>query len=136
MQHHPTFSQLVFFCARTLTVSELTAIAQHLAMCPECRRTMCEIFAQRRENKTIAFSLTESEWFRDAHLDYEQIVALAEGTLNKINAAIITSHLETCVCCKTSVDDFLVHRQRLEAEMKMHGLPDENLANAELAAGV
>ncbi len=97
---------------------------------------MCEIFAQRRENKTIAFSLTESEWFRDAHLDYEQIVALAEGTLNKINAAIITSHLETCVCCKTSVDDFLVHRQRLEAEMKMHGLPDENLANAELAAGV
>ena len=88
MQDHPTVSQLTLFCARALALSELTAIAEHLTVCLACQRDLREIFQQHRDNKPIAFSLAEAEWFRDAHLDYEQLSALADGELDKADAAI------------------------------------------------
>lgn len=128
MQHHPTISQLALFCARELVVPELACIAEHLAQCQECRQNLRDIVQQRRGNKPVAFSLSETEWFRDAHFDYEQLVALAEETLDETNASIISIHLETCSRCKAAVNDFLAHRQQLETEMKSRGLSNEVLS--------
>ena len=136
MQHHPTVSQLTLFCARALALSELTAMAEHLTVCLDCQRDLREIFQQHRDNQPIAFSLAEAEWFRDAHLDYEQLSALADGELGKADAAIIAAHLETCLHCAASADNFLAHRRKLESELNARYAPDENPKTAELAAGM
>ena len=54
------------------------------------------------------------DWFRHEHLDYEQLVGLADNALDATDREIIDIHLKVCAPCKEDVRSFLAFREQME----------------------
>lgn len=136
MCDHPSISQLAHFCARSLSVPELTDIAEHVSICADCRQSLPELLHTRSENPVVSFGLSDADWFRDVHFEYTQLKAFAENNLDHEDLAILNAHLETCVRCRVALKEFLKHHQINEAELEIRVTLQKSSAVIETAAPV
>jgi hypothetical protein len=120
--HNPD-KQMEGFCARALKVSEMTAIAEHIASCSACQRLFQETLKRERGDKPVSISLSPADWFRHEHLDYEQLESYAENRLDPEETAIVNLHLETCAVCREDVDSFVKFREATENEHEPRHTP-------------
>jgi hypothetical protein len=70
----------------------------------------------RRCSAPLKFTLAPEFSFRHEHLDYEQLVGLADNTLDATDGEIIDIHLKVCASCKEDVRSFLALREQLGNE--------------------
>jgi hypothetical protein len=64
-------------------------------------------------------------WLRHEHVDFDQLVALADNKLDATDREMIDIHLVTCATCREDVRSFLAFRQEIEPELAVrygHGM--------------
>ncbi len=123
MFNHIPDEQMEAFCARTLEVSEMDDIAEHIAACSRCQWLFQETLKREGGDKPIAISLSPADWFRHEHLDYDQLESFAENRLDAEETAIVNLHLETCVVCREDVRSFLEFREATENRPQVRRTP-------------
>lgn len=103
-------------CVRALPEADLAEIARHLADCSQCHRLLVSSLRELGL-ETPSFSLAPEFWLRHEHIDYDQLVELAEKRLDESDRELIDAHLETCPACREDVRSFLAFRQEIEPEL-------------------
>lgn len=105
------------FCAKSLPDAELKDVARHLAECQDCHQEFtCELGRQRPSAK-VGFTLAPEFWFRHDHIDFDQLVSLADNKLDEIQCEIIDVHLKACETCREDVRSFLAFRAKTAPAM-------------------
>ena len=66
---------------------------------------------------SFKFTLKPEILFKHDHVDFEQLVGLAEGNLDPINREILEIHLSGCDDCREDVRSFLAFRNEMEPEL-------------------
>ena len=113
---HVTGSQLRRFVVGGLEDDELALSARHVADCAGCHKAFVEELRRRRVGAgPFTFSLEPEFVFRDDHLEFEDLVSIADETVDQELKEIWDIHLKTCEGCREDLTSFLAFR-RLENE--------------------
>lgn len=112
------------FCARTLEVSKMAAIGEHMADCPECQRLFHDFFQKRRAFAPVVIDLSPEKWLRDEHLDYEWLTAYVDDAMEKDEREMTELHLQLCDQCREEVEEFIAWQQEIKPELKIRYMPD------------
>lgn len=123
MTQHVSNSKNKRFCVRALPVEELATIAEHLDTCSTCLDQFTKTLQSRRGSAPLRFTLAPEFWFRNEHVDYDELVGLADSTLDAIEREVIDLHLKVCGSCKEDVRSFLVLREQIEPETDITYVP-------------
>lgn len=104
------------FCVRALPVGELTSIAEHLAACPPCQEEFTQTLRSRRGSAPLKFTLAPEFGLRHDHVDYEQLVGLADSSLDATERDMVDVHLRVCASCQEDIHSFLEIREQINKE--------------------
>jgi len=99
---HLSDSELAGYRKRTLAAAELLRVDEHLTSCADCRDRIFESGLLAAQARALRNQFIE-------HLDYDEIVACAEGTPE----ASVGAHVAECALCRAEVDDLRVFRMQL-----------------------
>ena len=116
MTEHISTSRLERFRVRALPVTELTSIAKHLDACPPCHQRFVETLQSRRGSEPLKITLAPEFQLRHEHVDYEQLVHLADKTIDGSEREMVDVHLKVCASCREDVRSFLAFREQLDKE--------------------
>jgi hypothetical protein len=119
MTHHLTTLQIKQLCVSALPEDELAAAAIHTAECKSCDQRFIEELKRQRGPVPFNFTLEPDFWFRNDHLDFDQLVRLADNTFDEETLEIINIHLSTCESCREDVQSFLAFREATAGEMNV-----------------
>ena len=111
------------FCLRALPVGELTSIAEHLAACPPCQEEFTQALRSRRGSAPLKFTLAPEFGLRHDHVDYEQLVGLADNSLDAAERAMVDIHLRVCASCQEDINSFLEIREQIDKEAESSFAP-------------
>jgi hypothetical protein len=123
MTEHISTSRIKRFCVRALPVGELTVIADHLGGCPACYQQFTASLRNQRGSASLKFTLAPEFWFRHDHLDYDQLVELANNTLDSTEREIIDVHLKVCGTCQEDVRSFFAVREQTDKGIEPSYVP-------------
>ncbi len=116
MAEHITTSRMQRFRVRALPVGELTSISEHLDVCPSCNQQFTEMLRSRRLSEPLKITLAPEFQFRHEHVDYEQLVRLADKTMDATEREMLDVHLKVCASCQEDVRGFFAIRAQIEKE--------------------
>jgi len=119
MTHHLSELEIKQLCVSALPEDELTAAAVHTAECQSCDQRFIRELKRQRGPVQFNFTLEPEFWFRNEHLDFDQLVALANDTFDEETREIINIHLSTCDSCREDVRSFLAFREATVGEMNV-----------------
>jgi hypothetical protein len=122
--HHLSISEVEKFCVGSLTDDEHAAIAVHLANCSSCHQRFVH---KLKIASSSGFSLDPEFWFRNDHLDFEQLIDLVENKLDEDLEQISQIHLRTCEGCSEDYRYCRTFRENTERELI--GSYDRDFAN-------
>jgi hypothetical protein len=128
---HISESTMERFCMRALTENELTTVARHLTGCPDCQAEFVSTIRRQRQGSDLSFTLAPEFWLRHEHLDYEQLVHLADNKLEETDRELIDVHMKVCPSCREDVRSFLAFREQIAPEMKVSYAPVEQESASE-----
>ena len=131
MTEHLSKPRLERLCVRALSSRELVLSTQHLATCRYCRRHYQTTREAQRGGSTVRFTLAPEVWLRHEHLDYEQLVALAEQATDAEDQELINLHLKICAVCREDMRSFLAFREQIKAELLISYAPTKRRAAEE-----
>jgi len=125
MTDHLSTLQIQQLCMKALPEDELVAAAVHTAKCQSCNQLFVEELKRQRGSVPFTFTLEPEFWFRDAHVDFDLLVELADKTLDEEMEEIVNIHLKTCESCREDVRSFLASRDATAREMDVsHTRPE------------
>lgn len=116
MTGHITTSRIQRFRVRALPVGELTSIAEHLDGCPSCNQQFTRMLRSRLGLEPLKITLAAEFQFRHEHVDYEQLVRLADETMAASEREMLDVHLKICAPCHEDVRSFLTFREQIDKE--------------------
>ena len=119
MIQHVAKAEMERFCAKTLPEAELLSIGQHIAQCEGCHVQFAEELRRHNASTGVAFTLAPEFWFQHDHIDFDQLVGIAEKNLDNLQQEIVNIHLEACEKCHEDVRSFLEFRQKTAQEMRV-----------------
>ena len=119
MNHHLSTLQIKQLCVSALPEDQLAAAAVHTAECQACDQRFIEELKRQRGPVQFKFTLEPEYWFRNDHLDFDQLVGLADNTFDEETREIIDIHLSTCESCREDVRSFIAFREATAGEMKV-----------------
>lgn len=119
MTHHLSTLQVKQLCVSALPEDELMAAAVHTAGCQSCNQRFVEELKRQRGPVPFNFTLEPEFWFRNDHLDFDELVGLADNTFDEEMREIINIHLSTCETCREDVRSFLAFRDTTAREMNV-----------------
>jgi anti-sigma factor RsiW len=100
MPEHLEDGDLQRFVSGQLDAQALLAADDHLASCRECRSRLSPL-----ASRAPALARQLSGPMAPAHLQYEQLEAYVDGTLNALDREICDTHLEDCADCAEDLRD-------------------------------
>lgn len=106
MTHHLSKLQVEQLGVSVVPEPELAAAVAHTVECLSCDHRFVEELKRQRGTATFNFTLEPEFWFRDDHLDFDQLVGLADNTFDEETLEIINIHLNTCETCREDVRSF------------------------------
>lgn len=115
MIEHIHSQKMRAFCARSLENAEMVEIAEHLAACSECRRLFQGVFQVMNDYQPVSLNLSPELLFKHEHLDFDQLVSLADNNLDDEDREIVNIHLRACKRCREDVRSFLEFRRQIES---------------------
>lgn len=119
MAHHLSTLQLKQLCVGTLPEDSLAAAAVHTSVCQSCHNQFVEELKRQRGSLRFNFTLEPKFWFQHDHVDFDQLVALADKTVDRDTEEIINIHLRTCETCREDARSFLAFRGASAGEIKV-----------------
>jgi len=70
----------------------------------------------RRGSEPLKITLAQEFQFRHEHVDYEQLVRLADKTMDASEREILDVHLKACASCQEDVRSFMAFREQIDRE--------------------
>ena len=135
MTDHLSTLQVKQLCVSALPEAELAAAAAHTAECQSCNQRFVEELKRRRGPAPFNFTLEPEFWFRNEHLDFDDLVGLADNTLDQEMVEILNIHLKTCEACREDVRSFLAFRDTSARELEIsYGRPEYQITHHDLGA--
>ncbi len=119
MPEHIPKGEIERFSVSAFPEEQQVTIAKHLAECEACHRVLTETLRSQRGTEGLTFTLAPEFWFRHDHLDYEQLVGIAENKVDATEREIIDIHLSSCATCREDVRSFLAFREQIEPELRV-----------------
>jgi hypothetical protein len=119
MTRHLSELEITQLCASALPEDELAAAASHTTECQSCDQRLIEELKRLRGPVPFNFTLEPKFWFRNDHVDFDDLVGLAENTFDEETREIINIHLRTCESCREDVRSFLAFRKATAGEMNV-----------------
>ena len=119
MTHHLSELEIKQLCASALPEAELAAAAVHTAECQSCDQRFIEELKQQRGPVPFNFTLEPKFWFRNDHLDFDDLVSLADNPFDEETQEIVNIHLSTCESCREDVCSFRAFREATTGEMNV-----------------
>jgi hypothetical protein len=116
---HISESMMERFYMRALTENELAMVTRHLTGCPDCQADFVSILRRQKGATNVSFTLAPELWLRHEHVDYEQLVGLADNSLDATELEIIDLHFNTCATCREDARSFLAFRDQIEPELQV-----------------
>ena len=104
------------FRVRALPVGELTSVAEHLDVCPSCSQQFREMLRSRRGSEPLKITLAPEFQFRHEHIDYDQLIRLADSKMDATEREMLDVHLKACAPCREDIRSFLAFREQLDRE--------------------
>lgn len=123
MATHINRTEAERFCARTLATKKMAALGTHIAECAACFALHQEVFEQKRNYAPVVISLSPAIWLKDEHLDYEDLVAYADGSLTRDEGQMAERHLQLCRHCRADATEFAAWYKESEAELRIRYAP-------------
>jgi hypothetical protein len=123
MNQHVSKSINKRFCVRALPVEELAIIAEHLDTCSTCLDQFTKTLQSRRGSAPLKFTLAPEFWFRNEHVDYEQLAGLADNKLDATEREVIDIHLKVCGSCREDVRSFMAFREQIQPKVDIPSVP-------------
>ena len=117
MADHLSALQIKNLCASALPEDELAAAGVHTANCQSCHQRFVEELRLQRGATPFTFTLEPEFWFRDDHVDFDLLVALADATIDQETQEIVDIHLRSCESCREDVRSFLAFRESDAGEL-------------------
>lgn len=117
MANHLSTLQVKQLCDSALPEHELAAAAVHTAECESCNKRFVEELKFQRGSASFNFTLDPEFWFRNDHLEFDDLVGLADNTFDEETLEIINIHLNTCDTCREDIRSFLAFRDATAGEM-------------------
>jgi anti-sigma factor RsiW len=112
MAEHLPSQMIERFLARRLAPHELLAAARHLAACDACRARIKGARGTASAIHRLQADL-EAEFLEQTHLDYAQLAAYVDASLNPSEREAINQHLAACVICATEVRELAALKNNL-----------------------
>src|SRR5256885_12374793 len=131
---HLSTLQVKQLCVSAFPEYELAGAAVHTANCQSCHQRFVEELKRQRGSAPFNFTLEPEFWFRNDHVDFDQLVALADKTLDQTTEKIVNIHLKTCETCREDVRSFLAFRDATAREMDISYGRSEYQATHDIAA--
>lgn len=103
----------------------MTEVAEHLAACPECRRLFLEVFQEMNNHQPVSLNLSPELLFRHEHLDFDQLVSLADDNIDDEDREIVDIHLRACERCREDVRSFMEFRRQIESAINIIPAPGQ-----------
>jgi hypothetical protein len=119
MAEHIPKPEIERFSVSALPEQQLETIAKHLAECEACHNALSQTLRSQRGTDGLKFTLAPEFLFRHDHLDYEQLVSIAENKLDATEREIIDIHLSTCSTCREDIRSFLAFREQIKPELQV-----------------
>jgi hypothetical protein len=119
MTHHLSELEIKQLCISALPEDELNAAAVHTAECQSCDQRFIEELKRQRGPVPFNFTLEPEFWFRNDHLDFDDLVGLAENTFDEEMREVIDIHISICKSCREDVRSFLGFREATAGEMNV-----------------
>jgi hypothetical protein len=119
MTNHLSTLQIKQLCVSALPEDELAAAAFHTVECQSCDQRFIEELKRQRGTVPFNFTLEPEFWFRNDHLDFDDLVGWGENTFDEETREIINIHLSTCESCREDVRSFLAFRDATAGEMNV-----------------
>src|SRR5262245_7581339 len=135
MIEHIHSQRMRAFCARALENAEMTKVAEHLAACPECRRLFLEVFQEMNDHQPVSLNLSPELLFRHEHLDFDQLVSLADDNIDDEDREIVDIHLRACEPCREDVRSFMEFRRQIESTINISPATGQPVKWAEKLSG-
>lgn len=123
MSEHVPTSTMELFCARGLLESELATIVRHLTKCSDCHQQLVATLRRQKGGGALSFTLAPEFWLRHEHIEYEQLVELADNKLDPADHELIDLHLNVCPPCQEDVRSFLAFREQIAPELDLSYAP-------------
>lgn len=130
MTEHLSTPRLERFCVRALSPGELILSTQHLESCQPCRRHYQRMNEMRRGGSTIRITLAPEVWLRHEHLDYDQLVALADHTIDADEFQLVYLHIKVCARCREDMRSFFAFREEIASELTVSYGPAVDIKQA------
>lgn len=92
-------------------------ITDHLTECRACHQLFADTLGNQRGSAPVRFSLEPEYWLRHDHLDFEQLVAIADEKLDATDREMIDIHCAICESCREDVRKFLAFCKEIEPEL-------------------
>jgi hypothetical protein len=135
MTQHLSTLQIKQLCVSALRDDELAAAAIHTTECQSCNQRFIEELKRQRGPVPFNFTLEPEFWFRNEHLDFDQLVGLADNTFDEETLEIIDIHLNTCESCREDVRSFLAFRDATARELNVsYGRPEHQPTHDDVGA--
>ena len=119
MTPHLSTLEVKQLCVSALAEDALAAAADHTAECQSCNERFVEELKRGRGPEAFSFTLEPEFWFRNEHLDFDDLVGLADNSFDEETQEIINIHLSTCETCREDVRSFLAFRDTTAREMNV-----------------
>jgi hypothetical protein len=123
MSHHLSTLQVKQLCVSALPEDELIAAAVHTSACQSCDQQLIDELKRHRNSAQSNFTLEPEFWFRNDHLNFDDLVALADETFDQETREIINIHLSICETCREDVRTFRAFRTATDREINVSYSP-------------
>src|ERR1043165_7878072 len=134
MTDHLSTLQVTQLCVSALPEDELAAAAVHTTECQSCYQRFVEELNQQRQPVSFNFTLEPEFSFRNDHVDFDLLVALADNLLDHETKEIVSIHLKICENCSEDVRNFLAYREATAGELNVSYGPASYEVRAEIRA--
>src|SRR5215813_8858014 len=135
MIEHIHSQKMRAFYARSLENADMTEAAEHLAACHECRRLFQGVFQEMNDHQPVSLNLSPELLFRHEHLDFDQLVSLADDNIDDEDREIINIHLRACGRCREDVRSFMAFRRQIESAINISPAPGQPVKWTEKLSG-
>jgi len=105
------------FCLSGLPEVELASITDHLTQCQPCHELFADTLRNQRGSAAGKIILEPEFLLKHDHIEFEQLVEIAEEKLEATDQEMIDIHLAACESCREDVRSFLAFRKEIEPEL-------------------
>src|SRR5262245_6822247 len=113
MVEHLSRQELEQHHARTLAPADVLRVDEHLSACDSCQQRFVELTGLPDAATQMSLSPLPDQEEVATHLDYDQLAAYVDGTMDEVEREIADSHLLFCVECADEVGELREFSRRI-----------------------